>query len=242
MRGCLSAGPPEALQAEERDRWRAAFRAFREIHRTESVACPDDRRVALAFLRAFPRASGLHRSQVESVLTFLMDKEEWAATSRGLDQEASTSTASSGCEQPEGPGAVSCGSDGATSSASSSRSSSRGSLERMVVSVLEQHPDADALIPAALLELAKNRRHVDALRVLAPKPQRFRTYVMNMLEVTTSAQDEPVEEPEPRAWRGGSFGLRELVGLKNFRDLQQQLALCVGLDLSKAQYCLTRPP
>eukprot|EP00408_Alexandrium_pacificum_P049919 CAMPEP_0171265552 /NCGR_PEP_ID=MMETSP0790-20130122/58183_1 /TAXON_ID=2925 /ORGANISM="Alexandrium catenella, Strain OF101" /LENGTH=184 /DNA_ID=CAMNT_0011734223 /DNA_START=77 /DNA_END=631 /DNA_ORIENTATION=+ len=64
-------------------------------------------------------------------------------------------------------------------------------VESMISSMLGSHPDADVLVPLALLEVATDEKHREALECVVDDPHGFREYVFAMVSAVV-----PPEAPE----------------------------------------------
>lgn len=74
-------------------------------------------------------------------------------------------------------------------------------VEAMISSMLGSHPDADVLVPLALLEVATDEKHRAALEAVVDDARRFREYVFGMVSavVPPEAPDElPLDDEAQR--------------------------------------------
>uniref|UniRef100_A0A7S2I296 J domain-containing protein n=1 Tax=Alexandrium andersonii TaxID=327968 RepID=A0A7S2I296_9DINO len=71
-------------------------------------------------------------------------------------------------------------------------------VEGMIASMLGRHPDADVLVPLALLEVATDENHRSALEAVVDDPHCFREYVFGMVSavVPPEAPDEVALDDE----------------------------------------------
>jgi len=110
-------------------------------------------------------------------------------------------------------------------------SSSTANLQRMVSDALDDHPEADTLIPLTLLELADNNSHRLALEVLMPRPQRFKIYVLKLAEKHAMSRITPrspsADKSTMALWP--NLWLADLFGEQTMHTLQARLCMCAGL-------------
>lgn len=169
IRVCLNELWSNRSSVDDKDRWSELFRAFQSTYRTTQFDDISDQHAILSFLNELPRVCPFHASQVDSVLKSLMDNASWISSIKSLMQKGLVGSPVLAHFRSEG--------DALT-----------GKIEDMISDVLVSHPDADVLIPLALLEVATEDEHRTSLAALVTEPQRFREYVFSMVSAVAPTE------------------------------------------------------
>jgi len=180
IRVCLHESWSSPSSVDDKDRWSELFRAFQSTYCTTQLDDIDDQHAILSFLNEVPRVCPCHASQVDSVLKSLIEDESWISSIKSLVQKGLV----------EGP---------VLAQFRSERNAFTTKIEDMVSDVLVSHPDADVLIPLALLEVATEDEHRTCLAALVAEPQRFKEYVFTMVSAVA-----PTEVPNERSEKGST--------------------------------------
>eukprot|EP00928_Gymnodinium_smaydae_P075806 TRINITY_DN5881_c0_g1_i1.p1 TRINITY_DN5881_c0_g1~~TRINITY_DN5881_c0_g1_i1.p1 ORF type:complete len:377 (+),score=60.48 TRINITY_DN5881_c0_g1_i1:149-1279(+) len=207
-----SAGGQDGAQLEVAQRWAAVFedlrgkRAFM-MHAANSGAAAAEwpeslgcRRALLAFLNEIPSICPDVGGDVEELLSWLFrESGVWLAAARDLRAEVIPALDANSADER----VVQNGCDGMLSIPLQGPVFERlrveetalaQKVEAMLSRVLGGHPDADVLVPLAILEVATDDEHRAALEARVDDPRRFRDYAFAMVCVVPPLGDSFVDD------------------------------------------------
>jgi len=175
---CLHEQQCNGGRVQDITHWCELLQAFQGAYLNTPVEDVGEQHAVLSFLKELPRVCPSHGSQAAALMSLLLAQDSWAASARSLGRESlQAPMAQEDLVEVEGD-------------------DSARRVENMIAGILGGHPDADVLVPLALLEVATEDEHRRALEARVAEPLHFRHYLLGM--VSAAGADVPVERGEMR--------------------------------------------
>lgn len=175
IRTLLQELPSNSAHGGDDARWPMLFQSLQGADHINAIEDADVQRTILTFLNELPRVCPQYAQKADSVLCVLLAVGSWASSARGLTMEEGMMGGPL-CEHLRRLDVDEVAKK----------------VERMITRIFAGHPDADLIVPLAVLEATEEEEHRVALEGLLEDPQHFRAYVYEMVNDVASEADEPL--------------------------------------------------